>query len=321
MMSSERSTSSSPPERLGRARWKWSATSSTRGSNSGSNPGKMKAISFVELTRRGSAVNQTSLRPRHGVPRSTILRARARVRVVGSTIASRTGPSAGAAGAVEAVVRSRSSATDSWRERSSVLDPARRRTRSPGAVAVTFTRGRGREVRHPGASSRTTWALMPPKPKALTPARRGLAMVARSHCSSSVTGRKRVGARAGWGSSTCSVGGRTPWCTARAALISPAMPAAGMAWPMLDFTVPRPTSSPPRARPPKARATVSSSVWSPAGVAVPWASSRPRASAAVGSRAASVHACSTASSCPAERGLMRLEARPSLATPVPRMTA
>ncbi len=202
-----------------------------------------------------------------------------------------------------------------------MVDAARSRTRSPTSAGTTRGAVRRGPVRQPGASSSTTWALIPPKPKAFTPARRGVVAVARSHGSSSVTGRNRVGARAGWGSSTCSVGGRTPWWTARAALISPAIPAAGMAWPMLDFTVPSGTRSAPRLRPPNARATVSSSTWSPVGVAVPWASSRPMASAAVGSRPASVHACSTASSWPADRGLMRLEARPSLATPVPRMTA
>ncbi len=34
------------------------------------------------------------------------------------------------------------------------------------------------------------------------------------------------------------VGGRTPVCTASTALISPARPAAHLAWPMRDFTEP-----------------------------------------------------------------------------------
>ena len=101
-------------------------------------------------------------------------------------------------------------------------------------------------------SSTTTWALMPPKPKALTPARRGSSL-----------GRPRLGLGRAAGT-RCRPGrdaaprraasaAATPWCTASTALISPAAPAAGMAWPIIDFTDPstrrgsvRPTRRPGR---------------------------------------------------------------------------
>ena len=44
---------------------------------------------------------------------------------------------------------------------------------------------------------------------------------------------------AGAAARRASVGGRTRWKRARAVLISPAMPAAGMAWPIMEETAPR----------------------------------------------------------------------------------
>ena len=103
--------------------------------------------------------------------------------------------------------------------------PVSRSTGSAGGAAGAMAyavAGAGR-----GASSRTTCALIPPKPNALTAARRG-APGGRSHGTASVTGANRLPARAGCGSSTCRVGGSVSWCSASAALISPATPAAGM---------------------------------------------------------------------------------------------
>jgi hypothetical protein len=156
---------------------------------------------------------------------------------------------------------------------------------------------------------------MPPKPKAFTPARRGASP---SQGSTSAISRKRVSATAAAGSSTWRVGGNSPWYTARAALISPAAPAAGMAWPIIDFTDPSPARGRPAWAGPNTVRRVSSSVRSPTGVAVPWASTKPTAE---GSRPLARHAASTASTWPSGRGLMRLASRPSLATPVPRITA
>ncbi len=165
---------------------------------------------------------------------------------------------------------------------------------------------------------------MPPKPKALTPAT--LRSGAPPQSSDSARVRKRVSASRSWGSSQCSVGGSTPWCSARAVLISAAAPAAGMVWPIIDFTEPSTPLPEPPGRPPapaapagpKNWANVSSSAASPTGVAVPWASISPTVA---GSRPDADQARSSASSWPATLGFITLDARPSLATPVPRMTA
>jgi hypothetical protein len=97
----------------------------------------------------------------------------------------------------------------------------------------------------------------------------------------------------------------------------PAMPAAGMEWPIIDLTEPRPARASPWASGPKKARSVSISAWSPTGVAVPCASMRPTVS---GARPAADQARSRAMRCPSTRGTMRLDARPSLAVPVPRMT-
>jgi hypothetical protein len=98
------------------------------------------------------------------------------------------------------------------------------------------------------------------------------------------------------------------------------MPAAGMVCPIIDFTDPI-TARRPSAGRPKTSATVFNSTASPVGVPVPCASSRPIASGAVGSSPAAAHAWRRAATCPERSGLNRLDVRPSLATPVPRITA
>ena len=82
-----------------------------------------------------------------------------------------------------------------------------------------------------GDSSRTAWKFEPPKPKALTPARRGKPLTGLNQ------GRAREGrwkgepgsSRAAWGFWALSVGGITPWRKARAAFSRPAAPAAPLA--------------------------------------------------------------------------------------------
>ncbi len=130
-----------------------------------------------------------------------------------------------------------------------------------------------------------------------------------------------MAARAGCGSSQCRVGSRTPWWTARAALTSPAMPAAGIRWPIIDFTEPSTARRSPSTAGPNTWASVASSAASPAGVAVPWASSSPSASGAAGSSPAARQAARTARLCPPGSGLASAAVRPSPATPVPRTTA
>ncbi|GAA3113674.1 hypothetical protein GCM10020254_70040 [Streptomyces goshikiensis] len=67
---------------------------------------------------------------------------------------------------------------------------------------------------------------MPPKPKALTPAIRRAAGAVQGRASVTKVKGLLSSCQAGFGVSMCRVGGRTPACTARAALISPASPAA-----------------------------------------------------------------------------------------------
>ena len=245
---------------------KCAATSSTRASNAGSTPGKANATCPPPAIRPSGA-NHTSLRPRQAWPRSTTLRASSTRFGVGSAMASRSRPGApsdarsvpastASASASWAATAARSSpvATNSgWRRRPRRAPAAGRRRRgrpqrSAGASSAAPRRRRARRGRaangsapdDPGATpSRMTWALMPPNPKALMPTRRGAP--SSSHGRAARTTSKRLGSRSGCGSSQCSVGGRTRWCRASAALISPAIPLAGMAWPIIDFTEPSPT--------------------------------------------------------------------------------
>jgi len=239
-------------------------------------------------------VKKMSWRPRHDVPRSTTRRALSIRSGVGSNSASRHGP-----------------APLTWRSRASTIaagdSAASSSTRSRSAA------GAARRARAPApCCSSTTWALMPPKPNALTPARRGAAPD--SHGRTVRIGSNLVSASSGCGSSQCSVGGSSPWWTASAALIRPATPAAGIVWPIIDFTEPIPTGGPS----PNTCASVRSSASSPVGVPVPCASISPTVA---GSRPAASHARASASAWPATRGFIRLDSLPSLATPVPRMTA
>ncbi len=136
------------------------------------------------------------------------------------------------------------------------------------------------EPSHDGAtrllpySSSTAWKLLPPKPNELTAASLG-PRDEDSH------GRATVGNAnglesifsAGLGLSILMVGGMTRWCSANAALRSPAAPAAALVWPTCDFTEP---SAHHGASSEAARYTCSSAVnsaASPALVPVPCASS------------------------------------------------
>ena len=102
-------------------------------------------------------------------------------------------------------------------------------------------------------SSSTTCALMPPNPKALTAgaprsvAHRPRPLTARSGRSTSEARLARAPA-----SRILAVQRRRErrrWWTASAALMSPAIPAAGIAWPIIDLTDPRSTAR--RARLPR----------------------------------------------------------------------
>ncbi len=116
----------------------------------------------------------------------------------------------------------------------------------------------------------------------------------------------------------CRVGGRTPVWTARAALISPASPAAHLVCPSCDFT--EPSAQDPGSAPDAVNSSLStaSSVLSPTTVPVPCASIRPTSSAVMPARA---YARSRARRCPSGRGAVRPRERPSLAAPTALITA
>ncbi len=103
--------------------------------------------------------------------------------------------------------------------------------------------------------------------------------------------------------------------------MSPAAPAAGIACPIIDFTEPMPMSAPVPPPGPNTSVSEASSVASPATVAVPWASTSPSTPGSRGSSPAAAHAACIAATWPEDCGAIRLAARPSLATPVPRITA
>ena len=77
-----------------------------------------------------------------------------------------------------------------------------------------------------GASSSTTWALVPPMPKELTPARLGA--LVRGQGRNPLFTKKGVSSKriCGLARSKCRLGGRTPRSSAIAVLIRPATPAA-----------------------------------------------------------------------------------------------
>ena len=135
------------------------------------------------------------------------------------------------------------------------------RTSAVQAVRAATARG--------SCSSSTTWKLVPPKPNALTAARRGWSPERRSQGRRVRVEVERRAARArsaGFGCSTLIVGGSTLWCSASAALIRPAAPAAALVWPICDLTLPEArcaaVATAPRRRPGAASST---SAASPAG--------------------------------------------------------
>ena len=156
-----RRTRTTSPGRTGRP------ARSPCGSNSASRPGKTNAVRPPAGPSIGVVLNQTSLRPRHGVPLATALRASASLRGVGSTMPRRHGSltaacSSSPAASTVGVVR--------------VEQDGQRVAARGGEAQHPFRFGHRdgtRRGRRRGAGSSTTWALMPPKPKALTPALRG----------------------------------------------------------------------------------------------------------------------------------------------------
>src|SRR6266511_312750 len=120
-------------------------------------------------------------------------------------------------------------------------------------------------------SSITTWKLVPPKPNALTPPERAPPGGGAGHPRSEVVTRNGVSAQStfGFGSTKFRLGASTLWCRLIAILNSPAVPAAPLRWPMLDFT--EPSATEPGAAPALANTSVrlDSSAASPTRVEVP----------------------------------------------------
>ena len=159
---------------------------------------------------------------------------------------------------------------------------------------------------------------MPPKPNAETAPRR-------TPSTPSGHGRRAVltanGIRC---QSTFSLGVRkfrlgasTFSCSERVILNSPAVPAAALRWPMLDFT--EPSATDPGASPaaPKTASSEASSAASPTRVEVPCASTAPTVP---GSTPALAQARVTASCCPTGLGAVMPLPLPSEEPPTPRMT-
>ena len=240
----------------GRRRRSSSASSTSR-------PGKTKASLPPPGPSSGRSANQTSLRPRHGLPARDRL-AGQRQPLLGRVDDRRAGRDRRRSVRVPGrSSRSRSSPTRP-RPRAAAPVPARGRRPVPAPA-------RGRLLQH-------DVGVDPAEAEGVDP---GPAHRPRPTAVRCPTCEKRVVASAGCGSSQCRVGSRTPWCTARAALTSPAIPAAGIVCPIIDFTEP---STAQRRAGPNTSARVASSAASPAGVAVPCASSSPSESGAAGSR-------------------------------------
>jgi len=160
---------------------------------------------------------------------------------------------------------------------------------------------------------------VPPKPKALTPARRGFPSTCSQGRSSFVTA-KGICAKSncGLGRSKLALSGSTRSCSASTALSKPAAPAALLRWPKLDLTEPKAMLPAWISNFPKISFKLFTSTTSPTLVEVPCPSIKP---ALAGETPAAFQARSTARCCPKGLGAVMPLPRPSLLAPTPRMTA
>ncbi len=168
------------------------ATSSICAANVASMPGKTNA-SLPPSAARPRGTNHMSRLPRHARPRSSTLRASSRRSGVGSSIANRSAPLV--AGVPSSPARSASieSPTSASTSTPSCFDPT-----SPTADAVPRpVRTDDPDPAAPRAraspcASITTCALIPPKPKALMPARRAAARSTVPPCRARESASSRV---------------------------------------------------------------------------------------------------------------------------------
>ena len=236
------------------------------------------------------------------------------------------GAVAGAARPVPAVAPRRP-ATGAGSRREAVGHRAAASARSAGVVlrrerhqrpAPRARRHRGR--RSSGASSRTTWALVPLKPKELTPARRGRSPRGQGvergrHRHRQVgPGDARVGRR-----EKCRCGGMASCRSASTTLSSPASPEAASAWPMLVLTEPmqqRPPGGAPLAHDRAQRLDLDRDRRARCRCRAPRRSRRRPARARALASASRSTAC-----CAGPLGTVRPLLRPSWLTAEPRITA
>jgi len=127
-----------------------------------------------------------------------------------------------------------------------------------------------------GGACRTAWPLVPPKPNELTPAMRASSASAIGAVTTSRLSSSRW--MFGFGSSKLIEGGTTRLSSASIALRSPAMPEAASRWPTLVLT--EPIGSGRERWRASASLIALVSIGSPAGVPVPCASKKARASGA-----------------------------------------
>ncbi len=161
-------------------------------------------------------------------------------------------------------------------------------------------------------ASRITWALIPPKPKLETPANMPI-LSGRTSGDSAGRMRPSTSSKTGWGRSQPTCGAMTPARSASTVLITPAKPAAALAWPILALIDPIGRAL----RPEWAAASARTSVGSPVAVPVPWASTNARSAGSTPLRSCARRIART---CPSIVGRVSPPA-PSLDRPQPRRKA
>ena len=168
-------------------------------------------------------------------------------------------------------------------------------------------------------SSSTAWKLVPPKPKALRPARRTLSAATVHGFSSALTKRGEwAKSISGLGRWQFTLGGNTLSRSASTVFSNPAAPAAPLRCPIFDLTEPSATEPTGKWKLLSTSAMLCTSTTSPTRVDVPWPSINVPA---VGDTPAFRQARSTASFWPTGLGAVMPFPFPSLEPAMPRSTA
>src|SRR5271167_3586896 len=168
-------------------------------------------------------------------------------------------------------------------------------------------------------SSKTAWKLVPPKPNALTAARRGVSPGTVHGFSSVLTySGEWAKSMSGLGFSQCKLGGSNLWCSANVVLRIPAAPAAPFRCPKFDFTEPRAIEPLGRLELLSTSTRLCASTTSPTRVDVPWPSNNV---AVAGDNPAFCQPRSMHNFWPMGLGAVMPFPLPSLEPPMPRSTA